>query len=51
MSVFIFASLSWVISARKWFKGPVKTVEDRDGIVGEFDEKGARVEEKSVESH
>ncbi|KAI0328237.1 amino acid transporter [Cubamyces sp. BRFM 1775] len=50
MSVFIFASLSWIISARKWFKGPVKTVEDRDGTIGDYDEKGTRVEEKSVES-
>ncbi|KAL1694173.1 amino acid/polyamine transporter I [Schizophyllum commune] len=27
MAVFIFASLSWVLSARKWFRGPVRTVE------------------------
>ena len=26
MSVFIYASLSWIISARKWFTGPVRTV-------------------------
>jgi hypothetical protein len=23
MAVFIYAALSWVVSARKWFKGPV----------------------------
>ena len=28
MAVFIFASISWVVSARKWFKGPVRTVDD-----------------------
>ena len=28
MAVFVFASLSWVLSARKWFKGPVRTVDD-----------------------
>ncbi|KAI9513298.1 amino acid/polyamine transporter I [Russula earlei] len=26
MTVFIYATLSWVISARKWFKGPVRNV-------------------------
>jgi amino acid permease (GABA permease) len=28
MAVFIFASLSWVLSARKWFCGPVRNVDD-----------------------
>ena len=28
MAVFIFASISWVVSARKWFKGPVRAVDD-----------------------
>ncbi|KAF7289110.1 hypothetical protein HMN09_01359200 [Mycena chlorophos] len=28
-SVFIFASLSWITSARHWFRGPVRTVEDK----------------------
>ncbi|KAK1219603.1 hypothetical protein PQX77_017674 [Marasmius sp. AFHP31] len=27
-AVFIFASISWVVSARHWFHGPVKTVGD-----------------------
>ncbi|KAJ7849970.1 amino acid transporter [Mycena olivaceomarginata] len=27
-SVFIFATLSWVISAHKWFRGPVRNVDD-----------------------
>ncbi|KAH9919732.1 amino acid permease-domain-containing protein [Fomitopsis serialis] len=29
MAVFIFASISWIVSARKWFKGPVTTVEQK----------------------
>ncbi|KAH9479261.1 putative amino-acid permease C15C4.04c [Psilocybe cubensis] len=28
MGVFIFASLSWVISARKWFTGPVRNIDE-----------------------
>jgi hypothetical protein len=28
MVVFIFASLSWLFSARHWFHGPIRTVED-----------------------
>ncbi|KAF8909269.1 amino acid/polyamine transporter I [Gymnopilus junonius] len=28
MAVFIFASISWVFSARKWFRGPVRNVDD-----------------------
>ncbi|EJD03015.1 amino acid transporter [Fomitiporia mediterranea MF3/22] len=28
MGVFIYAGLHWMISARHWFKGPVKTVDD-----------------------
>ncbi|KIM39625.1 hypothetical protein M413DRAFT_415651 [Hebeloma cylindrosporum] len=28
MGVFIFASASWVLSARKWFTGPVRTIDD-----------------------
>jgi hypothetical protein len=28
MGVFIFASLTWVVSARHWFIGPVRTVDD-----------------------
>ncbi|KAN0126751.1 Amino acid/polyamine transporter I [Russula decolorans] len=40
MSVFIYASLSWVISARKWFKGPIRnlgeesSLEEKDSYVG-----------------
>lgn len=26
-AVFLFASLSWVLSAHKWFHGPIRTVE------------------------
>ena len=28
MGVFIFASLSWIFSARKWFIGPVRTIDE-----------------------
>jgi hypothetical protein len=28
MAVFIYASLSWIFSARKWFTGPVRTVSE-----------------------
>jgi hypothetical protein len=28
LGVFIFASASWVLSARKWFIGPVRTIDD-----------------------
>ncbi|KAI0737826.1 amino acid transporter [Daedaleopsis nitida] len=56
MSVFVFASVSWIFSARKWFKGPVRTVEDHweGSSSGEIEQKKAmRVEEHeaSVESH
>jgi len=27
MSVFIFASISWVVSAHKWFHGPIKNID------------------------
>jgi len=27
MAVFIFASISWVVSARKWFHGPIKNID------------------------
>ena len=47
MAVFIFAALSWVFSAHKWFKGPVRTVEDKTS--GEYDEKkGTQVNEREV---
>ena len=45
MAVFVFASLSWVLSARKWFKGPVRTVdEDVPAAQLEYSEKKARPE-------
>lgn len=28
MGVFIFASISWVVSAHKWFHGPIKNIDD-----------------------
>jgi hypothetical protein len=27
-AVFVFATVSWIVSARKWFHGPVRTVND-----------------------
>jgi hypothetical protein len=35
MGVFIFASISWVVSAHKWFKGPIKTI--NEDMVSRFD--------------
>lgn len=37
MAVFIFASASWVISAHKWFTGPIRNV-DSSGTTS-YDEK------------
>jgi amino acid permease (GABA permease) len=28
MGVFVFASISWVVSAHKWFHGPIKNIDD-----------------------
>ena len=28
MGVFIFASLTWLLSARHWFIGPVRTIDE-----------------------
>ena len=48
MTVFLFASLSWTLSARKWFKGPVRTIKE-DQAPEMFEEKAeARVEERNV---
>jgi amino acid transporter len=30
MAVFIFATVSWVVSAHKWFKGPVRTIDEAE---------------------
>ncbi|CAA7265225.1 unnamed protein product [Cyclocybe aegerita] len=32
MAVFVFASVSWVLSARKWFHGPVRNIDEVDSI-------------------
>jgi hypothetical protein len=40
MAVFIFASLSWIVSAHKWFIGPVKTIND-EVLSGYGDDKQA----------
>lgn len=28
IGVFSFASVMWVLSARKWFSGPIKTIDE-----------------------
>ncbi|RPD67504.1 amino acid transporter [Lentinus tigrinus ALCF2SS1-7] len=55
MGVFVFASLSWVLSAHRWFRGPVRTVDDSDSShsaasdVGRIKEKGGTtIEEREV---
>jgi len=35
MAVFIFASVSWIVSAHKWFIGPVKTIDE--AVMSEYD--------------
>jgi len=32
MAVFIYASLSWIFSARKWFKGPVRNLSEESSL-------------------
>jgi hypothetical protein len=36
MAVFIYAALSWVISARKWFKGPVTNLSEVSSMEEEY---------------
>ncbi|KZT70231.1 amino acid transporter [Daedalea quercina L-15889] len=43
MAVFIFASVSWIVSARKWFKGPVSTVEGSEA--SSYDEKQRQLQQ------
>ncbi|EJF62151.1 amino acid transporter [Dichomitus squalens LYAD-421 SS1] len=50
MAVVIFASLWWIVSARKWFKGPVRTVEGTR-TPDLYDKTGVRVDEKEISSH
>ncbi|KAI0749049.1 amino acid transporter [Fomes fomentarius] len=51
MAVFVFASLPWIFSARKWFKGPVRTVEQgpRAASEGASDEKPETKEASRVD--
>ncbi|KAH7910463.1 amino acid/polyamine transporter I [Hygrophoropsis aurantiaca] len=35
MGVFVFASVSWVVSARKWFHGPIKNIDDSSSSIEE----------------
>ncbi|KAI0782545.1 amino acid transporter [Abortiporus biennis] len=39
MAVFIFASISWIVSARKWFHGPISNVGKDDSLHTTYDEK------------
>ncbi|KAI0705733.1 amino acid transporter [Cerioporus squamosus] len=49
MGVFIFASLWWMISAHKWFRGPVRTVDYQDAHELEEKEKdGTQIDEREV---
>ncbi len=51
VGVLVFASLSWIFSARKWFKGPVRTIDDAQvGSAGEVEEKETktRVDEREM---
>jgi len=43
MAVFIFASISWIVSARKWFKGPVTTAEQ--STTSTYDEKQQQIQD------
>lgn len=44
MGVFIFAGAYWLLSARKWFKGPVRTVEGESESGSTYDEKQLKIE-------
>lgn len=39
MAVFIFAAVYWVVSAHKWFKGPIVNVDDKDTPSVTYEEK------------
>ncbi|KAI0757947.1 amino acid permease-domain-containing protein [Fomes fomentarius] len=45
VGVLVFASLSWIFSTRRWFKGPVRTIDDAQ--VGSSEEG----DEKEMETH
>jgi hypothetical protein len=38
-AVFAFASVSWMVSARKWFHGPIKTSDNETGSMSSVDDK------------
>ncbi|TFK85166.1 amino acid transporter [Polyporus arcularius HHB13444] len=49
MGVFVFASLWWIISAHRWFRGPVRTVDEQEPAELEEKEKEAtQIEEREV---
>ncbi|KAL5507255.1 hypothetical protein ACEPAH_6711 [Sanghuangporus vaninii] len=39
MGIFIYAGLHWILSAHRWFKGPVKTIDDLLASEGAMEEK------------
>jgi len=39
MAVFLFASISWIVSAHKWFTGPISNVEKEESPAGTYQEK------------
>ena len=48
MGVFVFASLSWVLSAHKWFRGPVRTVDDSQDAEELKEKDEVTIEEREV---
>ncbi|KZT30060.1 amino acid transporter [Neolentinus lepideus HHB14362 ss-1] len=43
MAVFIFAGISWIVSARHWFTGPISNVDKGDSLAT-YNEKQARMQ-------
>lgn len=44
--VFIFAGVSWMVSARKWFTGPLSNIADNRSV---FNGSDAEIQEKAEE--
>lgn len=51
MGVFFFSALSWIISARKWFHGPVPNISSDDIARANFALEGQRDGETGVVQH
>lgn len=43
-AVFIFASVSWIVSAHKWFKGPLPNI---DGVGSSRDSQASQVNKEA----